>query len=184
MRGVPGSRGGRWLALHGTHTALDPPDGAGVYTVQRVFGKVAELLGAQFLGHPPIAPYTVHITAPEHPLVAGIQPFEVTDELYVLELHPPLEVLLHTRFTGQCRGFEEGHVTDDEPRPILYLKRSGDGIVCFFGLGHCRGRFDMQDAGKEDLGRRDFGSWQVPEFRTVLGRCLAWAITGTFPTGQ
>ena len=142
------------------------------------------MLGGQFLGHPPIAPYTVHITAPEHPLVAGIQPFEVTDELYVLELHPPLEVLLHTRFTGQCRGFEEGHVTDDEPRPILYLKRSGDGTVCFFGLGHCRGRFDMQDAGKEDLGRRDFGSWQVPEFRTVLGRCLAWAVTGAFPTKE
>ena len=34
----------------------------------------------------------------------------------------------------------------------------------------------------DDLGRRDFGSWQVPEFRTILGRCLAWAVTGAFPT--
>jgi type 1 glutamine amidotransferase len=139
------------------------------------------LLGGQFLGHPPIAPYTVHITAREHPLVAGIQPFEVRDELYVCELHPPLEVLLHARFTGQCRGFQEGHVTDDEPRPVLYLKRSGDGTVCYFTLGHCRGRFDVQDLGIEDLGRRDFGSWEVTEFRAVLGRCLAWAITGEFP---
>ena len=97
-------RGGRWLALHGTHSAIDPPggaNGADVYTTPRVLGKVADLLGGQFLGHPPIAPYTVHITAPEHPLVAGIQPFEVRDELYVLELHPPLEVLLHARFTGE-----------------------------------------------------------------------------------
>jgi type 1 glutamine amidotransferase len=177
-------RGGRWLALHGTHSAIDPPDGSDVYTTPRVLGKVAMLLGGQFLGHPPIAPYTVHVTAPEHPLVAGIQPFEVRDELYVLELHPPLEVLLHARFTGECRGFEEGHVTDDEPRPVLYLKRSGHGAVCYFTLGHCRGRFDMQDRGLADLGRRDFGSWQVPEFRTVLGRCLAWAITGAFPTGE
>ena len=179
-------RGGRWLALHGTHSAIDPPggaNGADVYTTPRVLGKVADLLGGQFLGHPPIAPYTVHITAPEHPLVAGIQPFEVRDELYVLELHPPLDVLLHARFTGNCRGFAEGHVTDDEPRPVLYLKDSGRGTVCYLTLGHCRGRFDVQDLGIADLGRRDFGSWQVAEFRTLLERCLAWAVTGEFAAG-
>jgi type 1 glutamine amidotransferase len=174
-------RGGRWLALHGTHSAIDPPDGSPVYTTPRVLGTFAVVLGGQFLGHPKIEPYTVQVTAPEHPLVAGIQPFEVRDELYVLELHPPLEVLLHARFTGECPGFAEGHVTDDEPRPVLYLKRTGDGTVCYFTLGHCRGRFDMQDRGIADRGRRDFGSWTVPEFRTVLQRCLAWAVTGAFP---
>jgi len=170
--------GGRWLALHGTHSAIDPPDGSPNYRTPRVLGKVADVLGGQFLAHPPITPYTVHVTAPDHPLVAGVGPFEVRDELYVLELHPPIEVLLHTRFTGACRGFEEGQVTDDEPRPVLYLKRSGRGTVCYFTLGHCRGRFDVQDLGVDDLGRRDFGSWPAPEFRAVLGRCLAWAITG------
>jgi uncharacterized protein len=177
-------RGGRWLALHGTHSAIDPPDGPGVYRTPRVLGSVAALLGGQFLGHPPIASYTVQITAPQHPLVAGIGPFEVRDELYVCELYPPLEVLLHARFTGQCRGFEEGHVTDDEPRPVLYLKRSGEGTVCYLTLGHCRGRFDVQDLGIDDLGHRDLGSWQVPEFRTVLGRCLTWAVTGAFPAQE
>ncbi|HEY3000862.1 MAG TPA: ThuA domain-containing protein [Kribbellaceae bacterium] len=173
-------RGGRWLALHGTHSAIDPPDGDGPYRTPRALGEVAVLLGGQFLAHPPIAPYTVHITKPEHPLVAGIEPFEVRDELYVLELRQPLEVLLHARFTGECRGFEEGHVTDDEPRPVLYLRPSGAGNVCYFTLGHCRGRFDMQDRGVADTGKRDLGSWVVPEFRTVLRRCLAWAITGRF----
>jgi uncharacterized protein len=174
-------RGGRWLALHGTHSAIDPPRGTGPYRTPRALGKAAALLGGQFLAHPPIAPYTVQITRPEHPLVAGLEPFTVRDELYVCELHPPIEVLLHTRYTGECRGFEEGQVTDDEPRPVLYLKRSGQGTVCFFTLGHCRGRFDMQDRGIDDLGRRDLGSWQVPEFRTVLDRALAWAVTGAFP---
>ena len=175
-------RGGRWLALHGTHSAIDPPAApGGVYRTPRVLGRFAEVLGGQFLAHPPIAPYTVHITAPEHPLVAGLAPFEVRDELYVLELHPPLEVLLHARFSGECRGFEEGHVSDDETRPVLYLKRSGQGAVCYFTLGHCRGRFDVQDLGIDDLGRRDFGSWPVAEFRTVLERSLDWAVTGAFP---
>jgi type 1 glutamine amidotransferase len=170
-------RGGKWLALHGTHTAATK-DSSGLYRTPRALGQVAVLLGGQFLAHPPIAPYTVEISAPDHPLVAGVDPFVVRDELYVLELHPPLEVLLHARFTGECRGFDEGHVTDDEPRPVLYLRRSGQGTVCYFTLGHCRGRFDMQDEGVDDVGRRDFGSWEVPEFRTVLRRCLSWAVTG------
>ena len=64
-------------ALEGlTHlcaTAMTPRD----------FGPVAEVLGSQFLGHPPIEPYQVHITQPQHPLAIGIEPFTVTDELYV-----------------------------------------------------------------------------------------------------
>jgi type 1 glutamine amidotransferase len=173
-------RGGRWLALHGTHSAIDPPEGDGPYRTPRALGEVATLLGGQFLAHPPIEPYTVHITQPDHPLVAGIEPFEVRDELYVLELHPPIDVLLHARFTGPCRGFEEGDVTDDEPRPVLYLRDTGAGRVCYFTLGHCRGRFDMQDRGVADTGKRDFGSWTVPSFRTVLRRALAWAVTGSY----
>lgn len=170
-------RGGRWLALHGTHSAIDPrgPDQP-VFRTPRVLGAVADVLGGQFLGHPPIEPYTVHVTAPDHPLVAGVEPFEVRDELYVLELHPPIETLLHARFTGESRGFAEGHVDDDEPRPVLYLK----GSVCYFTLGHCRGRFDVQDLGIDDLGKHDLGSWTSPAFRTVLSRCIDWAVTGGF----
>ena len=83
-------RAGRPVAGPARHPFGDRPAGRrrACYRTPRVLGKVAELLGGQFLGHPPIAPYTVHITAPEHPLVAGIQPFEVRDELYVLRAAP------------------------------------------------------------------------------------------------
>jgi hypothetical protein len=174
------ARGGRWVALHGTNAAIEAPAPGGprVFRTPRVLGPVPEVLGSQFLGHPPITPYVVEVTRPEHPLVAGIQAFEVTDELYVSELHPPLEVLAHTRWTGPCRGFEEGETADDEPRPVLYLKRTGEGAVCYFTLGHCRGRFDVQDLGVDDLGRQDLGSWVIPEFVTVLDRCLAWGVYG------
>ncbi|OZC85039.1 hypothetical protein CH274_05265 [Rhodococcus sp. 06-418-5] len=174
------SRGGRWLALHGTNSAIDrTPNGSpSKYVTPRTLGDLAGVLGSQFLGHPPIAPYTVEFTEPEHPFVAGIGPFEVTDELYVCELHPPIRVLAHTRFVGESTGFAEGHTTEDEPRPVLYLKDHGDGTVCYFTLGHCRGRVDVQDLGIDDLGRVDRGSWTVPEFRTVLQRCVSWAVTG------
>ena len=143
-------RGGRWFALHGTNSAIDPPDASSpVFRTPRALGSVARVLGSQFLGHPPIAPYTVEITAPDHPLVAGLEPFEARDELYVSELHPPLEMLLHTRYTGVSRGFAEGDVTDDEPRPVLYLRPFGSGTVCYFSLGHCRGRFDVRAHGED-----------------------------------
>jgi type 1 glutamine amidotransferase len=173
------ARGGRWLALHGTNSAIDAPDpdGPRVFRTPRALGAVAEVLGSQFLGHPPIEPYLVEVAQPEHPLVAGVAPFHVTDELYIYELHPPLDVLLHTRYRGPCRGFEEGDTTDDEPRPVLYLRDHGDGTVCYFSLGHCRGRYDVQDLGVDDLGKVDRGPWQTSEFLTVLRRCLHWAVT-------
>ncbi len=110
--------------------------------------------------------------------MAGVPAFEVSDELYVSALHPPLDVLLETRYSGPCRGFADGDAIDDGPRPVLYLKRTGRGEVCYFTLGHCRGRFDVQDLGVDDLGRQDLGSWVVPEFVKVLQRCLAWAARG------
>jgi hypothetical protein len=30
----------------------------------------------------------------------------------------------------------------------------------------------------DDLGREDRGSWVIPEFVTVLERCLAWGLHG------
>ncbi|AYF75467.1 ThuA domain-containing protein [Nocardia yunnanensis] len=170
------ARGGRWLALHATNAAIEPL-AADRFATPRAFGDLAPVLGSQFLGHPPIAPYRVEFTEPDHPFLHGLTPFEVTDELYLSELHPPLQVLAHTHYTGPSPGFEEGHLTDSAPRPVLYLKNHGQGTVCYFTLGHCRGRYDLQDLGVDDLGVTDRGSWTVPAFRTLLTRCLDWAIT-------
>jgi type 1 glutamine amidotransferase len=174
------ARGGRWLALHGTNAAIDPPGADRRFSTPRVLGPVAELLGSQFLGHPPIAPYTVEVSDSHHPLVEGIEAFEVTDELYVSELHPPHHVLLHTRFAGECTGFTEGHGDPERPeiQPVLYLRPHGAGAVCYFTLGHCRGRWDLQDLRVPDLGRVDRGSWVVPQFREVLERCVRWGLDG------
>ncbi|HST83079.1 MAG TPA: ThuA domain-containing protein [Kineosporiaceae bacterium] len=179
------SGGGRWLALHATNSVLDPVRALDpvkavqrlTFRAPRVLGPVAQVLGSQFLAHPPIAPYVIEVVG-DDPLVAGLEPFTTTDELYICELHPPLRVLLQTHYSGSCRGFEEGQWDDDAPRPVLYRKVTGEGEVCYFTLGHCRGRYDVRDLGIEDLGKRDRGSWQTPEFRQVLSRTLAWAAYG------
>ncbi|MFF5651021.1 ThuA domain-containing protein [Streptomyces collinus] len=181
-------RGGRWLALHGTNAVIEPSTGSGprVFTTPRLLGELAEVLGSQFLAHPPIEPYEVRVTRPDHPLVAGIGPFTVTDELYVCELHGELEVLLHAEYTGPCRGFVEGYTAalDRAPRPVLYLKRHGLGEVCYFTLGHCRGRYDMQDLGVDDTGRVDMGPWETPEFLTVLRRCVERVVGARSPAQE
>ena len=47
-------RGGRWLALHASNSALDPTtqEGRRRFAAPRVLGPVADLLGSQFLAHP------------------------------------------------------------------------------------------------------------------------------------
>ena len=65
--------GGGWRCTGRTRRSTRRSVPGGVYRTPRVLGRFAEVLGGQFLAHPPIAPYTVHVTSPEHPLVAGLR---------------------------------------------------------------------------------------------------------------
>lgn len=164
--------GGRWYALHGTNAILrflssgevDAPDWAPLHMAT---------LGSRFIAHPPIAPYRVRNVAPNHPLVAGVAPFETSDELYLSEYQPDLEVLLATEFEGEAPGFTKR----DWPRaehPVFYLRRLGEGAVLYLTLGHCRGHYDMQPV-MDYWPSVDRGSWQTPVFHDLLRRGLNWA---------
>jgi type 1 glutamine amidotransferase len=167
------ARGGRWLALHGTNSVLRYAKGRG-WEAPRDSRTFMETLGSQFVAHPPIEPYRVEVTEPSHPLVAGIEPFDADDELYLMEMHPPVRTLLHARWAGEARGFAEADWRRDEPRPVMYLKGVGAGEVLYFTLGHARGRYDMRPL-TDDYGKVELGSWPVPAFRELLRRSLRWA---------
>ncbi len=163
--------GGRWFALHGTNSALEfTPEGV---ASPRVIPVLARTLGSQFVAHPPIAPYRVEVSEPGHPLVAGIEPFETSDELYLSEFHCEVQTLLHTRFSGEARGFVEYSWPGDEPRPVMYLRPLGRGEVLYLTLGHCRGHFDMQPQ-VDYWPTVDRGSWEIDEYRTLLRRGIDW----------
>lgn len=164
--------GGRWLALHGTNSILrflanglvDSPAWAPHWM---------ETLGTQFIAHPPIAPYRVEVTEPQHPLVRGVEPFETTDELYLVDAHPGLQVLLHAEFEGAAEGF----VRDRWPRarqPVMYLRPLGQGSVLYLTLGHCRGHYDLQPL-MDYWPSVDRCAWDLPVFHDLLRRGLAWA---------
>lgn len=168
--------GGRWVALHGTNAALDIGTPQGV-DAPRVFPLWAETLGSQFVAHPPIAPYPVEITDPEHWLVAGIEPFDTDDELYLCEYADvdALYPLLHTTWSGQATGFVEADWTDKPDRHlVMYLRELGAGSVLYNTLGHCRGHYDMRPV-LPYYPRIERCSWENPAYYELLRRSLRWA---------
>ncbi|MFC3608792.1 ThuA domain-containing protein [Stutzerimonas tarimensis] len=164
--------GGRWYALHGTNSILqfldnglvDTPDGAPAFM---------ELLGSQFASHPPIEPFRVDVAQPEHPLVAGIEPFEVNDERYLMDMKAEVEVLLDTEFEGETPGFVRDR-WHKQRHPVLYLRRLGEGAVLYLTLGHCRGHYDLRPL-MDFWPQVDRCAWDSPVFYDLLRRGLNWA---------
>jgi len=168
--------GGRWLALHGTNSALDLGGPTGV-DAPRVFPLWADTLGSQFVAHPPIQPYLVQVTEPDHWLVRGIEPFETDDELYLSEYsdRATIRPLLHTEWQGTARGFVEADWTAADPRhPVMYVRDLGAGSVLYNTLGHCRGHYDMVPV-LDYYPRVERCSWDKPVYYDLLRRSLRWA---------
>jgi uncharacterized protein len=167
--------GGRWIALHGTNTALDigSPD----WVAPRVFPLWADTLGSQFIAHPPIAPYGVQISDPDHWLVRGLATFETTDELYLSEYgdRASLQPLLHTIWQGNARGFAESDwTTTGAEHLVMYVRPLGSGAVLYNTLGHCRGHYDMTPQ-IDYYPKIQRGSWELPVYYELLRRSIRWA---------
>ncbi len=165
--------GGRWLALHGTNSVLRYLKGHG-WEAPREAKPFMQVLGSQFIAHPPIAPYRVEVSDPDHPLVAGIEPFDTDDELYLCEYSGENHALLHTRFDGSAPGFVKDDWSDAERRLVLYVHRHGAGEVLYCTLGHCRGRYDMRPL-LDEYPNIERGSWRLPVFYELLRRGIRWA---------
>ena len=170
------NEGGRWLALHGTNAALGDASVRPVAT-PRIFPDWADTLGSQFIAHPPIAPYQVAISAPDHWLVAGLEPFQATDELYLSE-YPDRQMLiplLHTSWQGAAVGFVDSDwTTADAQHLVMYLRPLGAGGVLYNTLGHCRSHYDMAPI-MDYYPTIERCSWDLPVFYELLRRSLHWA---------
>ena len=168
------ARGGRWYALHGTNSVLRLLDD-GLWDAPRWAPLMMDMLGSQFISHPPIAPYRVTLADPTHPLVAGVEPFDTTDELYHLETHGELHVLLETDNDVPGTGFVEADRAIGK-QPVFYLKGHGRGAVLYLTLGHCRGHYDLQPM-LDWWPTVDRCAWDLPVFHDLLRRGIAWQKT-------
>ncbi len=166
--------GKRWFALHGTNSILRFLEDGRVNS-PRDNEPFMELLGSQFLSHPPIMPYDVEVADPEHPLVKDIPTFTVDDELYLSVHHGEQHTLLQTHWAGTTEAFVDADWTEDEPRPCMYLHPYGEGEVLYLTLGHCRGKYDMQPM-VEEYPEPEFGAWKTDEYYELLRRGIRWAM--------
>ncbi|MFX0212301.1 MAG: ThuA domain-containing protein [Candidatus Hodarchaeota archaeon] len=82
------------------------------------------MLGARFLTHPPLGEkYNFKVIKPDHPTMLRISDFSLKDELYLMEIYPPVEILVTCDFKNISR-------------PIVWVKAYGLGKVFYTALGH------------------------------------------------
>ncbi len=174
------STGKTWFALHGTNSILRFLEDGSVSS-PREAPVLMETLGSQFIAHPPIEPYTVTVSDPDHPLVKGVEPFEATDELYLCDYHGDLHALLETEFNGKAPGFVDEDWSDNEKRLVYYTHSVGQGEVLYLTLGHCRGHYDMVPV-TDYYPEIERCSWELPVFYDLLRRGIKWAADGVDKT--
>jgi type 1 glutamine amidotransferase len=95
----------------------------GATVVTSASGAYQRMLGARFLAHPPLGPFSVTVEAPDHPVTRGVGEFSTSDELYLMETLAPFDVLLSAEFDGFRR-------------PLAWVRPYGLGRVCYCALGH------------------------------------------------
>ena len=112
------------------------------------------MVGGQFVAHPDgIIDYTVNIAAPDDPIVAGLDDFQMHSEQYYMHTDPGNQVLATTTLEGrQSAPWVNGTVM-----PVVWKRAWGAGRVFYSSLGHVA---------------RDFG---VPEAREIQRRGMLWA---------
>jgi type 1 glutamine amidotransferase len=111
------------------------------------------MVGGQWVAHPGnIIDYTVDITKPDDPIVAGIKSFPYHSEQYYMHVDPANEVLATTTFSGEHAPWTKGVVM-----PVVWKRHYGQGRVFYSSLGHQAKEFE------------------VSEMATILRRGINWA---------
>jgi type 1 glutamine amidotransferase len=107
--------GGALVGIHcATDSFSDDPD-------------FVALFGGKFRTHPAQLDIALEIVDAAHPIMAGITPFTVHDELYLFSDYNPNRVHL----LAQTRSFD-----DNGPVPLAWTREQGSGRVFYLSLGH------------------------------------------------
>lgn len=111
------------------------------------------MVGGQWVAHPGnIIDYTVNITRPDDPIMAGIGDFPYRSEQYYMHVDPNNEVLATTRFSGAHCGWIDGNTI-----PVVWKRQHGKGRVFYSSLGHQAHEF------------------AVPQMASIMRRGMGWA---------
>ncbi|HPU84617.1 MAG TPA: ThuA domain-containing protein [Candidatus Latescibacteria bacterium] len=82
-----------------------------------------DFIGGYFVTHPRYRSYQVSVLDDKHPITEGLDEFVVTDEQYITDYDPRVNVLA----TGLYKG---------KAYPVIWTKSFGKGKICYNALGH------------------------------------------------
>jgi len=81
------------------------------------------MVGGWFVTHPAYRQYQVQVVDPENPITKGLDEFFVTDEMYVTDYDPRVNILASSLWRG-------------DKMPVAWTKSWGKGRVFWLALGH------------------------------------------------
>jgi type 1 glutamine amidotransferase len=86
------------------------------------------------------------------------------------------QTLMHCHWSDPVTSFvRDDWMKETDIQPVLYLHPYGKGVVLYFTLGHCRGKYDMQPL-IEEYPTVEEGAWKTAEYYEVLRRGIRWAM--------
>ena len=154
-----------------------------------------EGLRAFFLNHPPIRRFEVKVADSAHPLTQGLpDSFEVSDELYLVEVSGDYTVLLTTELEKDPSPDGFGFVYDEDTslladgktRVLGYTKPVGKGEIAYIALGHCHSpgsnvqpMVDESVAPGGTTPKVFRGVWDEPAFAKLIDNALRWGLAET-----
>ena len=127
----------------GIHSATDSFRGSSAYV---------DMIGGEFLTHPPHHEFQVFIADREHYLTVRMPDFSIYDEMYHLKNYDPdrVKLLAYTMWQGN-------------QVPMAYVREYGKGRVSYLANGHT------------------LQAWNHPEFRKLVIRAIAWTTGEELP---
>lgn len=91
-------------------------------------GRAVDLLGGHANWHPPGLTFTVNVEDSTHPVMQGIEDFEVEDEIYMSAYDPGIHILATAQWSAKAH-------------PMAWVKPYGQGRVFYTTLGHTSDTF-------------------------------------------
>lgn len=126
--------GGGFLPLHNA-TAIYPKE-----------GPYRKVIAGRFVMHPPVETFRVHVVNRMHPVTAGVNDYEVTDEQHFIEYDADRVTLLLRSSSGHGEA------------PAGWAYEYGRGRVCFLANGHT------------------LQALQVPDYQRLLKNAVKWCL--------
>ncbi|MBQ2667734.1 MAG: ThuA domain-containing protein [Clostridia bacterium] len=128
--------GGGFLAVH-----------SGLAYNRERCSEYVDLVGSQFISHPPRCTVNLKVTKPEHPVAEGITDFVIRDEHYGMEMTcEDADIFLMS--TSEKGGVQ----------PTGYTREMGKGRLCALTPGHT---LDV---------------WENPQFQKLFTNAMEWCL--------